>query len=392
MDTFSEYIFTLLAAHLCGEELTPEEQEELERWKSASAENQRLYHHYQHFFEARDRLAQWEAVRLPSEDAVAHIFSTPSPGRRRLLTVCKYAAVIVPILVISTWLLFRQGTDRGPITVARQEVRQDILPGKQKAQLLLETGETVVLSDSSMNIRSHQNIQVGNGGVLQYAANKQQAKQKAAMHTLVVDRGAEFQLVLPDGTKVWLNSDSELKYPDVFSEDTRQVYLRGEAYFEVTHSEQQPFIVHAGECAVQVLGTAFDVASYEEEKDIVTTLVQGRVAYSAGQYRGELTPGEQCVYGKETKTAKVQKVDVEQSISWKNGLFVFDRVPMEQLARQISRWYDVEVVFPDQAARQVSFTGAMERYKPVSYLIQLLNETNTVDCRLEGNMLVFRQK
>lgn len=390
MNRDSDYIFTLIAAFLCGEELTSAEKQELEHWKEASDGNQELYRYYQTIFKKRTELVQWENVQLPS-DVYNRVFSSPAVKAKRVRSIWKYAAVMIPALILSVWFLSRKMPE-AVLVVAQPEMHQDVAPGKQKAQLLLDNGEVVSLSDSSVMIESHKNIQVADGGILQYTRNDQPAQQKAVYHTLVVDRGAEFQLILPDGTKVWLNSDSELKYPNIFNEDLRQVYLKGEAYFEVKHAEEHPFVVHAGECAIRVLGTAFNVSSYEGEKEIVTTLVKGRVAYTAGKQQGELIPGEQCVYERDAKIVQIQKVDVNQFISWKNGLFVFDHISMEELAKQISRWYDIEVIFPDQSARKISFTGAMERYKPVSYLLQILNETNTVDCRLEGGMLVFRPK
>lgn len=387
MEQTDIHILELVAAELCGESLSQEEKQLLHVWRKASSGHEELYQHYQQIFDRQETLKQWEQIHQSTP--AAHCFFRHSFHfqRRNLL---KYAAVLLPLALLSAWLLLKHNAS-SPVTSPVHLVQNDIAPGKQKAHLKLEDGKVIPLADSCMAIQTHQNIQVGNGGILQYQANSS-TPAKAVYHTLAVSKGAEFQLILPDGTKVWLNSDSELKYPNVFNAKTRQVYLKGEAYFEVTHSEHQPFIVKAGDCAIRVLGTAFNVSSYAGEKQIVTTLVKGKVAYAAGNNRGELTPGEQCIYGKETQKAKVQKVDVNRFISWKNGLFIFDHATMEELGKQISRWYNVEVIFPDDAARLISFTGAMERYKPVSYLVQLLNETNTVDCRLEGNRLVFRQK
>lgn len=385
-----QYILNLIAAQLCGEELTDGEALELETWRKAEPYNEELFNYYQSLFTRKNHIQLWESVNF-SHEKCERVFRSRRVMRKRLSAYARYAAVLLPIVVGACWFLLRdmKHSVSEPVPIM---AKADYAPGKQKARLRLENGEVVVLSDSSMAIASHQNIQVENGGVLEYAGADQSEKFKADYHTLVVDRGAEFQLVLPDGTKVWLNSDSELKYPNIFNEDTRQVYLKGEAYFEVKHAATHPFIVHAGECAIKVLGTSFNISSYEDTPAVITTLIHGKVNYSAGINNGELTPGEQCVYDRSGKTVKVHKVDVNQSISWKNGLFVFDHTRMEDLAKQISRWYNVNVVFPDESARQISFTGAMERYKPVSYLIQLLNETNTVDCKLEGGMLVFRIK
>lgn len=390
MSDSKEYIFNLIAARLCGEELTAEEASDLETWRKAEPGNEELFNYYQSIFVRKNHLQLWESVKF-SPEKCERVFRSRRVVRKRLSAFARYAAVLLPIVVGACWFLLRdmKHSLSEPVPII---AKADFAPGKQKARLQLENGEVVVLSDSSMAIASHQNIQVENGGVLEYAGADRSEELKAVYHTLVVDRGAEFQLLLPDGTKVWLNSDSELKYPNVFNEETRQVYLKGEAYFEVRHAASHPFIVHAGECAIRVLGTSFNISSYEDTPAVVTTLINGKVTYSAGTNNGELTPGEQCIYDRSGKTVKVYKVDVNQYISWKNGLFVFDHIRMEDLAKQISRWYDVKVVFPDESARQISFTGAMERYKSVSYLIQLLNETNTVNCKLEGGMLVFRTK
>lgn len=391
MNSEAEPIYTLIAAYLCGEKLTTAEEEELRQWKNASEHNLQLYNYYRNLFERRNTLSQWENVTLPSAEVYARIFSNRTKKRKAIWKMLKYAAVVIPVLCISTWLFYRQSIHIPPTAVQTTGL-QDIAPGKQKAHLTLENGETLSLTDSGMAIASHKNIQVDSGGVLRYAENNRPEKRKTVYHTLRVERGAEFQLILPDGTKVWLNSDSELKYPNVFDGSTRSVYLKGEAYFEVKHSDAQPFIVNAGEYAIRVLGTAFNVSSYEQDKEIVTTLAEGKIAYTAGPQQGELLPGEQCIFAKEAKTVKVKKVNVAPYISWKNGLFIFDCTSMEDLAKQIARWYDIEIFFPDDAARKVSFTGAMERYKPVSYFIEMINATNTAECRLEGNILVFRKK
>ena len=390
MDSVPEDILTLIAARLCGEKLTAEEEKRLDQWLEAGENHQKSYRYYQDFFSRKAELYLFDRIQRPEE--IAKILFRSQPTRlKRIMHMTKYAAIIIPALFFTILLILYRPTEKVKPQFPLAQLK-DIAPGKQKARLQLGDGKIVSLSDSSMIISAHKEIQVEDGGILQYVAQEGKSQEKTVYHTLVVDKGGEFQLVLPDGTKVWLNSASELKYPNAFSGNKRQVYLKGEAYFEVKRSDTQLFIVSTAGCDIKVLGTEFNVSSYDTDKEVVTTLVQGKVAYTAGKQSGELRPGEQCVYEKDQQIAKVQQVNVGQYISWKNGLFTFDKISMENLAKQISRWYDVEVIFPDQSARSVSFTGAMERYKPVSYIIQLLNETNTVECRLEGNMLVFRKK
>lgn len=390
MNSIDEYIFSLIAARLCQEKLLTEEEKELNDWLAARPGNLKVYQEYQELFDKKERLQLWNSIRLP-EKMPAKIFHSGLSLPKRIFTLTGCAAAVL-LLVLISWRFLHTPGVRHETTEIAVVMKSDIAPGKQKARLELEDGEVIALSDSSMAIHSHADIQVENGGVLQYAAGNTLKEVKAEYHTLVVERGGEFQLILPDGTKVWLNSDSELRYPSIFNKATRQVYLKGEAYFEVKHSEKQPFIVTAGECQVKVLGTEFNISSYWDEGHIATTLVKGKVAYTAGREKGELSPGQQCVYDSQLGLVTVKNVEVEQYISWKSGLFIFDHIPMVDLAKQLARWYDVEVFFPDDQARNISFTGAMERYKPVSYFIEMINETNTAECRLEGNMLVFRKK
>lgn len=390
MSNSDEEILKLVAAVLCGEELSIEEKRRLKKWLQAEPENHRKYDYYQRLFEQREFLKVWEQLGIQPTLPKTVCCERPKGGAF-IQTILKYAAVLLPFTGILFWLLWQTPEQLSPPTVP-VIVENDIDPGYPKARLVLENGETVTLSDSNRSIPSHQDIQVGKGGILQYAGNVKKQPRKAVYHTLVVDRGAEFQLVLPDGTKVWLNSDSELRYPDIFNEADRKVYLKGEAYFDVAHLAEQPFIVTASTCDIRVLGTEFNVSCYEGEAQVVTTLVKGKVAYRAGEDKGELQPGWQCVYDAGKKSTDIKKVNVAGYISWKNGLFVFDGVKMEDLAKQVERWYNVNVVFADNMVRNNRFTGAMERYKPVSYLISMLNETNTVECSLEGNLLVFRKK
>lgn len=389
-DTEQE-IMELLAAVLCGEELSEEEKNRLEIWKNATPANRRKQEYYEHLFNRREELRLWEQINTKTISS-GKLFYRKQLWHRRNLTILKYAAVILPFAGILLWLLWQNPKEQQIFTSTDTIVQNDIAPGKQKARLLLENGETIALSDSSISIRTHRDIQVNKGGIVQYASNNSLSQRKAVYHKLVVDRGGEFQLVLPDGTKVWLNADSELRYPDIFNDSTRKVYLKGEAYFDVKHSEKQPFIVSVEDCDIRVLGTEFNISCYDGGSHVITTLVEGKVAYRTGKLQGELKPGWQCVYDTEKKSADVKKVEVDKYISWKNGLFIFDGVKMEELAKQVERWYNVNVIFADHFVRDSRFTGAMERYKPVSYLISMLNETNTVECRLENNILVFRKK
>ena len=177
MNSEAEPIFTLIAAYLCGEKLTTAEEEELRQWKNASEHNLQLYNYYRNLFERRNTLSQWENVTLPSAEVYARIFSNRTKKRKAIWKMLKYAAVVIPVLCISAWLFYRQSIHIPP-TVVQTTGLQDIAPGKQKAHLTLENGETLSLTDSGMAIASHKNIQVDSGGVLRYAENNRPEKRK----------------------------------------------------------------------------------------------------------------------------------------------------------------------------------------------------------------------
>lgn len=391
MQYAEEDILALIAARLCGEKLSAQEEQALEKWLDHSEAHRKNYDYYRRLLsDRRERLKVWDKVQIPADFAQKNFCYS---YHRRVLfkPLLRYAAVVVLFFLVGGIVTYLVNFPEVGPEEATVLAKEDFAPGIRKAQLKLEDGSVIILGDS-ITSPVQEGISVKNGEVLQYNKDSAESETSPVYHTLVVNRGCEFQLVLPDGTKVWMNSESELRYPSSFTAAVRKVFLKGEAYFEVAHRQRHPFVVEAAGCDIKVLGTEFNVSAYQEEDQVVTTLVRGNVAFRAHQKEGILQPGQQCIVNRQSQTTQVKNVDVNQFISWKNGLFVFDHIRMEELAKQISRWYDIEVLFPDEKVKEISFTGAMERYRPVSYIVRLLNETNTVECRLEENMLVLRLK
>lgn len=246
---------------------------------------------------------------------------------------------------------------------------QEIVPGGMKARLILATGGKCGFG----------HVDIGNckylggwrhdpekRGVLTYEnARKEEVRPMEVMYnTLEVPRGGEYDLVLEDGTRVWLNADSRLKYPVVFPGSERRVMLEGEAYFEVARDTNRPFLVETGVQSLRVLGTAFNVCAYPDEPDIYTTLVHGSVALSTGGQGHEcvLVPGEQAVCHVHNGSFTVGKVDVSQVAAWKKGLFVFENQNLEQIMLKLARWYNVTVFFRNEAAKTIEFRGNLPKY------------------------------
>ena len=208
---------------------------------------------------------------------------------------------------------------------------------------------------------------------------------------LRVPRGGEYSVVLGDGTLVCLNSESELRYPVRFDGEERQVFLRGEGYFEGTKDPDHPFVVEVENARIEVLGTTFNVCSYEEEEQVVTTLVEGMVRLSSENQSVVLIPNEQGILDKEGHLIKME-VDVFPYVAWQKGLFVFQQQPLERVMQVVSRWYDVEVVFRNEKTKKISFTGNMRRYSNFEQTVRMLEKTGGLIFNIEGRTIYITEK
>lgn len=265
-----------------------------------------------------------------------------------------------------------------------------IPPGTNKATLTLADGSTLQLDDTRDGALKQE------GGTL---VSKQQAQLvynitsnetiAAGTNTLSTPIGGQFQVVLPDGTKVWLNAASTLKYPTAFTEAERNVTLTGEAYFEVAPDKGKAFVVKTPEMNVQVLGTHFNVMAYANEKSVKTTLLQGAVRLVKGTQTALLKPGQQGNLGKDASTFTVMPAtDPDAAIAWKNGYFSFDQTELEAVMRQISRWYNIEVVYKGDVKHK-TLEGKMPNSYNLSQVLLLLKKTTDIDFKLEGRILTI---
>ncbi len=212
-------------------------------------------------------------------------------------------------------------------------------------------------------------------------------------NTIIIPRGGEYQLTLSDGSRVWLNSDTRLRYPVNFSEEKRQVYLDGEAYFEVSHSEK-PFEVYGGGQKVQVLGTSFNVMAYREESLVQTTLVTGSVrVVGVDLFDKEvlLTPGQQAEINKNDGDITIRDVNVENYIGWKDKLFIFNDETMENMMRKLARWYDVDIIIESAELKKSEFYGVIRKYEHISKILDMLKKTQNISYSIEGKKIVIKE-
>lgn len=313
--------------------------------------------------------------------------------RKRFNIFIRVAAVLA-ILALSTTLYFRSS-----VTLFQKENKtvkaQKILPGGNKAYLTLANGQKISLTDAANGTIQQQTgltIRKTADGTLVYEVTKlsQQSNQEETLYnTIETPKGGQYQVNLPDGTKVWLNAASSLKYPTQFVGSKRVVELNGEGYFEVAKSENQKFIVKNDMQQVEVLGTHFNVNAYKDEASVKTTLLEGsvRVSFNAGKNKEQsrlLKPGQQSE--KTGENIDVKNVDVENVIAWKKGDFIFNGEELSGIMRKISRWYDVEVIYKGDFD-DLRFGGFISRSKNISSVLGIMESTGKIHFKIEGKTI-----
>lgn len=310
--------------------------------------------------------------------------------RRRKLLIRRWsiaAAVLMPAVLATVLFLYmhssRVNAPAELSVVARNQV-----------QLFMNDGRVVHLQqidkDSVVDAKGA-GIRIDNGQSIVYSANSEEHAE-LVYHTLSVPRCCEYHLVLSDGTEVWMNSDSELRFPVDFVGKERRVFLKGEAYFQVAKNVEKPFRVETAAMQVEALGTGFDVNAYSEDGKSMATLVEGSVRVSdlSSQQQCILVPGKQARL--QDGVLSSEEVNVNDVTGWKEGRFVFNNMQMEEIARQLERWYDVKIDFQDVMVKYYRFTGVMKRYNQLSQLIELIEETTDVKFQVNGREIrIFRR-
>ena len=259
--------------------------------------------------------------------------------------------------------------------------------------LVLGDGRQVAIRrDSAFNLNMGKvNLEQAVGTGLRYSTRNDSAQgavpAQVEYNVIKVPRGGEYTLTLEDGTKIWLNSETELKFPVRFVGKTREVKIVGEGYFEVAKDSLRPFVVRAGDVRTQVLGTSFNVKAYRDEKVRAVTLVSGKVSVSAGRERELLSPGWQAAWDEERGALSKQKVDVKPIVSWKTGMFDFVDMPLEELTTQLSRWYDVDFFFVNESIKNIHFTGAVKRANTLKFMLDFVSLTSDVGYEIKGKTI-----
>jgi len=305
-----------------------------------------------------------------------------------------WVAAAVLIAVIGTAVLYtlnKKKTDIASLPVA-QRYHNDVNPGGNKAVLTLANGQKLVLDNRpGMQIRQGTvDVQRPDTGELVYKVSglsHNVNEQELSYNTITTPLGGKFKVALSDGTRVWLNAGSSLRYPVAFTGKQRQVWLSGEAYFEVAKQSGKSFLVEAGAAEIQVLGTHFNVNAYGDETPVRTTLTEGAVKMSAAGESRILKPGEEASINKQNGEMKVASADLDMALAWTRDLFLFDNTNIKSIMRDVSRWYDVEVIYETKNLENKNFSGVMSRYEEVDSLLQRLELTGVIHFRIAGKKI-----
>ncbi|MGF6925081.1 transmembrane sensor [Chitinophaga sp. W2I13] len=315
---------------------------------------------------------------------------------KRLFPWKAVAAAAAVLLVVASGFLYFNGhlqQRNKPLAAVAEKtpvIKQDITPATSKAVLILSDGTEVELNKATEGqIAAQGNTTVnksGNGQLVYQLTDKPPTTSLAVFNTLAIPRGGQYNLTLPDGSKIWLNAASKLRFPTQFTGKERMVELEGEAYFEVAHNQQQPFVVKVKGMQVEVLGTHFNVMAYADEASINTTLLEGKVRLrNEGTAAVILNPGQEGIFTG-SKGFKVNKADIEQVMSWKNGYFIFNDEDLTSIMRKISRWYNVDIEY-SSGTKKLSFAGSISRFKNVTEVLNMLALTGTVQFKIEAGKI-----
>lgn len=367
-------IADLIVAKLT-DSITSDESERLEQWINASSHHRKLYEEWMdgeryRLFQNVGKEHSYLGKYYEFSNHVAVV------KRRRFLKRWSSVAALVAIVTVALvfWIFPRQ--ENTGIAMLNEQ----IVPGQFKALLTLSNGQTIALAKNTGELEVKNTAAVVRQDTLTYES--QDNLNEGQYHRISIPRGGEYILKLSDGTKVWLNSETELRYPAVFSGVQRKVFLKGEAYFEVEHDSLHPFIVETGPQRLTVLGTSFAIRAYEDEKSITTTLESGRVNIEVPDRQIVLSPGYQTRLNAEG--LKMEKVNTSLYTAWRKGVFIFANQRLGDILNTLSRWYNIEVFYTSAELETISFTGELKRYGDIREFLEKIQLLEKVRFEIKG--------
>ncbi len=311
--------------------------------------------------------------------------------KKKSFIIYRYAGTVIILLGLSffTWTILEKNksnkkfAENTCIERYNGEVKLIMSKGKvvnlsehKKQSILIENGIDIVSDTQNLVIYKDVEKKLKNNNIL-----------KPDMHHLIVPKGADYQLVLADGTKVWLNSESELKYPSFFTGDMRIVELKGEAFFRVERDEDRKFITRVKGLNIEVLGTSYNISAYPEDEKITTTLVSGLVKAKSKDKSTLLKPSQQLIFDKEQDKWELKTVDVDDYVSWKNGIIQIKAYTFEQIVVMLKRWYDFEMFYMNESIKDYKFKGALDKNLSLKSILKIMEQTTDIRFKIKGKVV-----
>lgn len=364
---------------------------------------------YNYYYNQFQQDTAWNEAELGKksemEQNIYQLVTKSLPGYDTKIKKIFFLKIVAAAAAIALFgvLIYQQQQSRPSTTEATANILgEDIAPGTNKAELTLSDGTIINLDQSQDGLLADQGtaqIQKLQDGHIAYISEKGKVSAEAEVvyNTITIPRGGQYRLKLPDGTNVWLNASSTLKFPVAFTDKSRIVELEGEAYFEVTSqydkngTRRQPFIVRTATQTVEVLGTHFNINTYESEGMIKTTLIEGAVKVSSSITAESkmLKPGQQAQLTKYGTFQLAQNIDTEEVLAWKNSLFYFNNTELSAIMGQLSRWYNVEIDIEDMPQKR--FNGMLSRNVKLSQVLQMMEKTSGLKFKVEERRISMRK-
>ena len=399
----TQEIDELISLYLTGN-ATKADRHALHEWVNASQEHRDYYLREKNLYETahprflpqdidRDRALQQVLSRIHREPTI----SAPSVWQKYSLWTLSTGIAATVLLVLGLWsLLPRHSKEAGPhiqstlsMQIHPEEASQAILVLESGKEIVLDNQLSSYIDDNDPTIRMN-----SSDGTMEYRNQTNNQQNATAMHELYTPKGKEFQVVLDDGTKVWLNADSHLKHPARFHSNERVVYLEGEAYFDVKSQQGTPFKVITTHSHISVLGTAFNVCDYKDDQRPQITLERGQVAVGSTDSPHEVTllPGEQATIHTDGHTLSKRQVNTALYCGWKDGVMIFEQTPLEEIMRRISRWYGLYIEWENPELKSITFTGEMKKYDNLQSILQILGLTEEMRFECQDKRLIISKK
>lgn len=369
-----------LISQFIQETISEEDEEELDRWMQQSERNIKIFEDLTDESMVREFL-KWYADR-DTERSLQEVkqrlqFTRPA----RVIPLWRYAAAACVILLLGSGIYYFGFRGQGTPASSNPSEIADISPGKASATLTLPNGNKIDLTNLRDTIINRE-VRIENGVVV-YSNTVSDPE----MHEISIPRKGFYELVLPDGSKAWINSSSSIRYPSRFSGNERRVIVTGETYFEVAKDAAHPFIVSVEGVDITAIGTAFNVNAYPNEDGLRITLTEGRINVNASQRNEQLLPGQQIIL--RPGEWEIRTVDISPVIAWTKNQFKLKNSSIEEVMRMAERWYDAKIIYKGKVSDH--FTGTIDRNVPISQLLKLLEATGQVHFQIEGETIIVTQ-